>query len=246
MWFTSGLAHLHVRILMYSPDTDVYNIVFCWPLLPTTRYIYIVFLINTKKAFVNNLQTMTPTWRLLTKRLYLQLFECFYFIWVWLHFIYFWVWKVSHFRHILPVFWIYYLYPNTRRNVMGEEKTKKVFHQTNRNLVLREELTSFCCSKNTTHTIQLYNYITGHTEEDQHQKWYSEIRGIVSDHICTQLSTIHFSCVRTLLHVRMWAICCPLRATNIFMDTPSTWHSYLLLHIKAIFFNWGESEQAPH
>ena len=94
---------------------------FHWPLLPTTRNVLFKLwsFSSAWRKFCQCKQPVDSTKQWPRPGTYWprgfthNISSALHFIWVWLHFIYFWVWKVSHFRHILPIFWIYYRYPST-------------------------------------------------------------------------------------------------------------------------------------
>ena len=70
-------------------------------------------------------------------------------------------------------------------------------------LYFKKNLTAFVALKALHTPVQVYNSITGLTEEDRHQKWYNEIRGIVSDRICTEVERVPSS-VRGCRHFSEW------------------------------------------
>ena len=187
------------RIMIYSPDTDVYNIGL--PLTCITSLGECIVQINlphsSEQQFpsLNNLQlaldndpdlaSITRERLLTTHQMLFIVSGCDY---------------VSYFAGLgkaafLNAFYQYstFITGNKEEGSLsensGESETKRGFLAFVRlvgTLYFKKHLSAFVTLRSVQTPIQHFNSIAGETREERHQQWYGDIRRIVSDRICSE------------------------------------------------------------
>lgn len=187
------------RILIYSPDTDVYNIGLA--MTSITTYGEFIIQLNLPHSHeqrflsLNNLQTALlndpdlasiPRERLpITCQMVFIVSGCDY---------------ISYFAGLGKAAFLNVLYQYCKfitgnkeegslSDNSGEREMKNGFLSFVRlvgTLYTKKHLSAIVALRSVQTPIQHFNSIAGHTTEERHQRWYGDIRGIVSDRICNE------------------------------------------------------------